>query len=390
VLHRIARALLAPTLVAAVVAGPPVALADPPNPANAVILSSPDNPSKSTSATFTFSTIPLEPTATFECELDGNGSFAAATSCSSGQVYNLLADGQHVFRVRATGENPTPGPADEFTWTVDTTPPQTSVLSGPAATSSNITAAFTYASSESNSTFRCRLDEDGIQSCPSTGKAYAKLIDGPHTFRVWATDSAGNEDPTPATYNFTTNKSLDDHTAPDTSILLAPSSPNRNDSAFFAYESNESPATFQCSLDKASFASCSDLGVTYERLRNGSHSFAVRAVDRAGNVDPTPAAYTWQVAAEVPNTKIVKGPRGRVLLGGSKKRTKAAFSFTSTKPGSSFRCRLDKAKFKRCGSPFRVSAKAGRHTFEVYAVDSAGNPDATPAKRSFRVLAPRR
>lgn len=360
---------------------------------SAAILNSPADPSKNPSATFTFAEIPNETTVNFQCELDGDGSFSGpeTTSCDSGTVtYDSLADGQHVFRVRAKGENPAYGPADEFTWTVDTTAPQTSVLSGPSASSSNVTASFTYASNEPNSTFRCQLDEDGIQSCPASGMTYAKLIDGPHSFRVWATDSAGNADATAAVYDFTTNKYLDDRTPPDTSILLSPSSSSRSATAFFAYESSESPATFQCRLDGGPFASCSDIGVTYERLRNGSHTFAVRAVDRAGNADPTPAAYTWQVAAEVPNTKITKGPRGKVRLKGSKKRAKVAFGFTATKPGSTFRCRLDKRPFKRCRSPYRASVKAGRHTFQVYAVDSIGNPDPTPAKRSFRVLAPGR
>jgi hypothetical protein len=34
----------------------------------------------------------------------------------------------------------------------------------------------------------------------------------------------------------------------------------------------------------------------YSRLANGPHKFRVRAIDRAGNVDGSPATYGWTVA----------------------------------------------------------------------------------------------
>ena len=48
-------------------------------------------------------------------------------------------------------------------------------------------------------------------------------------------------------------------------------------------------ATFECKLrKKKSFAPCSS-PLRTKRLRPGKHVFRVRAIDRAGNVDPTPA-----------------------------------------------------------------------------------------------------
>ena len=62
------------------------------------------------------------------------------------------------------------------------------------------------------------------------------------------------------------------------------------------------------------------------------------------------------------------------------------FRFTSSEPGSSFRCRLDSGSYKPCTSPETTSHLAdGTHTFYVRAKDSEGNIDPTPASRTFTV-----
>jgi large repetitive protein len=55
----------------------------------------------------------------------------------------------------------------------------------------------------------------------------------------------------------------------------------------FKLVSSEAGSTLQCKLDKAAFAA--RRSPFKKRLRRGSHSFRVRAVDAAGNVDPSPA-----------------------------------------------------------------------------------------------------
>jgi hypothetical protein len=80
-----------------------------------------------------------------------------------------------------------------------------------------------------------------------------------------------------------------------------------------------------------------------------------------------------------PETMIVKGPKPN-----SRSRT-ARFEFSASEP-SSFRCKLDRRPISSCRSP-RVyrHLKAGRHVFEVWAIDAAGSPDVRPAKWVFRV-----
>lgn len=53
-------------------------------------------------------------------------------------------------------------------------------------------------------------------------------------------------------------------------------------------------AGFQCSLGGAAYAPCSSLA-GYSALAIGSHIFQVRALDAAGNVDPSPASFIWTV-----------------------------------------------------------------------------------------------
>jgi hypothetical protein len=65
--------------------------------------------------------------------------------------------------------------------------------------------------------------------------------------------------------------------------------------ASFVFESDEA-GTFECSLDGAGFREC-DSPQLYTDLGAGWHTFKVRAVDSAGNVDPTPAVRRWQSSA---------------------------------------------------------------------------------------------
>jgi hypothetical protein len=81
-----------------------------------------------------------------------------------------------------------------------------------------------------------------------------------------------------------------------------------------------------------------------------------------------------------PETKIGSAPKKKSL------ERKAKFTFTSTKPGSSFECKLDKRAFSPCTSPKKVKVKPGKHVFQVRGVDAAGVADASPARFKWRVL----
>lgn len=80
-----------------------------------------------------------------------------------------------------------------------------------------------------------------------------------------------------------------------------------------------------------------------------------------------------------PQTRIVSGP-ARVGY-----ERKAKFRFNSSEGQSSFKCKLDKKKWKKCRSPYKLKVKPGKHLFKVRAIDRFGNADPSPAQFSWRV-----
>ena len=68
----------------------------------------------------------------------------------------------------------------------------------------------------------------------------------------------------------------------------------KGQAARFAFTSNEAGSSFQCSLDHSKFEPCKS-PKKYRPARPGTHLFRVRAIDRAGNVDPTPVRRRFEV-----------------------------------------------------------------------------------------------
>ena len=261
--------------------------------------SEPANPTKSTSALFAYHSAPAG--ASFECKLDAG----AFEPCSAdGKEYaGPLTEGSHTFQVRGKGAGEVLGAAASYTWRIDTTPPTATIDTHPADPSPGASAAFTFHSSESGSSFECSLTPEGspasFSACPSTGKTYTALADGRYAFEVRATDPAGNQGAA-TSFEWMVDNSLADTTPPQTTILSGPPDPSDSSTASFTYESNEPGSRFECELDGAGFAACPASGISYIALGDGSHSFAVRAIDPSGNVDPTPAGYSFDVEAPTP------------------------------------------------------------------------------------------
>ena len=173
-------------------------------------------------------------------------------------------------------------------WTVDTVPPSApEIVETPRNPTNSRTASFTFSGGEAGLRFACGLDGGGLASCTSP-TSYPALADGPHTFVVQATDGAGNTGPT------TVRNWVVDTIPPKTTIDGEPPAVSGSASATFAFTSSEPLSTFDCSLDSGAFASCSSPR-TYAGLGDGAHVFRVRATDPAGNIDPSPLSYSWQV-----------------------------------------------------------------------------------------------
>ena len=127
----------------------------------------------------------------------------------------------------------------------DTTPPDTTLDSGPSGTSTADAATFTFSANEPGSTFECRLDGSAWAGCTSPHDLTGLAI-GEHTFEVRAIDPAGNVDASPASRTWTVDVAL------DTSIDVAPPDTVGSSNATFEFSANASPATFECRLDGSS------------------------------------------------------------------------------------------------------------------------------------------
>jgi Ca2+-binding RTX toxin-like protein len=258
--------------------------------------------------------------------------------------------------------------------TVDTAP-QTLIANGPANGETTNDATPTYElMADEQSNFQFRIDGGGFQACAASCTV-SGLSDGVQklAFRAVDVDETQNPDPTPATRTLTV-----DTTAPTVSITSSP--PDLSDSAnpSWTFTSNEASATFECRIDGGGFGPCSGAGTHSVTVADGEHSLDVRATDSVSNIGG-PASDTFRVDTRDPKTKITKAPPRRT------QKRKIKVKFTSDEPGSSFDCRLDRKKAKRCSSPYRFRAKPGRHKLLVTASDAAGNADPTPAKVRFKV-----
>jgi hypothetical protein len=139
-------------------------------------------------------------------------------------TYDLnIPTGVHTIKVNAgnTGRGRYPFldyvtfPANGSGGDPDTTPPDTNITSGPSGNLTGTTATFEFDSTETGSTFLCRLLplESSHSPCNSP-TTYPNLTVGTeYTFSVWAKDTAGNIDTSPATSTFTP---IDGGSDPDT------------------------------------------------------------------------------------------------------------------------------------------------------------------------------
>jgi hypothetical protein len=131
-----------------------------------------------------------------KCKLDGG----AFLDCTSPAGYTNLPDGIHTVTVQGTDEAGNQH-TDAQSWTIDTTPPETTITSNPGTASPSSDASFGFGSNEPGSTYECGLDGGPWLPCVSV-KEYSSLGQGEHSFRVRATDAVGNVDPTPAVHDW--------------------------------------------------------------------------------------------------------------------------------------------------------------------------------------------
>jgi len=239
----------------------------------------------------------------FECELDGaawNACQPAPPPAAPGTyVVTSVGDGPHLLRVRAIDPSARTQNDDipVAQWTQRYPPVAT--ISGVAerATINTGKPSIGFAASQT-STYECRLNGGDFARCAAPFIPATALADGAYTFAVRPTRSTpeGDVEGDVVERHFTV-----DTTPPVAKIVAGPEPGLRTSSrsaAFtFTAEPTE-PVSFECRLDGEPFTPCSDGVRSYSLLPSGVRTFAVRAVDRAGNVQDAPTTVQWTVIAD--------------------------------------------------------------------------------------------
>lgn len=268
-------------------------------------------------------------------------------------------------------------------------PPAARILSGPSAVGGG-TAPDPSFTNDSTPTFRivgdgdleCSLELDGAPKVwnDCEGPSFtptAALTDGStYLFAVRASDGvvAG-----PAhTKRFTVDLTLPGAPTiarPDGSTVL-PRKP------YFEFSSTEEGASFECSLANGPYEPCAT-GRPYEFQLSGSYNLQVRAIDRAGNRGTAVATGDFQVDAVAPTAAVTSSPSASHT---QQRSVRFDYSLANAEPdGVRFGCKLNDETFALCGTDPSGSRQLGpnlpdgRYTFQVHAMDAAGNlgPTAT-------------
>jgi hypothetical protein len=171
------------------------------------------------------------------CKVDGSTT-KAGCHFDDGQLYfdwKWLQSGTHTLEVAVRdgvfNDDPTPL---THTWTVDSTPPETTITS-PTPPLGDLTPTLTFASNEPKSTFACSHNGGPWIACssPWTWTVTTKLGEG---FRVRATDAVGNTDVTHAELQWM-------HTSYGTPVVPAPAIPAPRPVTTASTTSTTGPAT---------------------------------------------------------------------------------------------------------------------------------------------------
>ena len=269
----------------------------------------------------------------------------------------------------------------------DTTPPNTTIDSGPSGPTNDPTPTFGFSADETGSSFECKVDSGSFSPC-SPPETVASLPEGNHTLSVRATDPAGNTDSTPASRGFKV-----DTVAPTASVSCPPApAPSKTSPVRCTASWNDPGGQNASGIPYGGIIYALDTdpgpgtnynghyyGGPFNVSGDGSWAVLVLAVDRAGNVSAF-ATVEVKIDTTPPNTTIDSGPSGPT------NDPTPTFGFSADETGSSFECKVDSGSFSPCSPPETVaSLPEGNHTLSVRATDPAGNTDSTPASRGFKV-----
>ena len=138
-----------------------------------------------------------------------------------------------------------------------------------------------------------------------------------------------------------------------------------------ASPTHEGAAAFEVQIDGGGYTA-STSPKAFTNLADGSHTFAVRAVDAYGNTSSA-VTRTWTVDAVAPPVPTIdSGPAAA-----STSSRNVSFGFSDTEGTATFEVQIDGGGYTGSTSPKAYTNLAdGSHTFDVRALDGYGNTSA--------------
>src|SRR5918999_4481405 len=239
--------------------------------------------------------------------------------CDTPHSVGGLEPGEYTFAVRAVDLVGNAGPADTRKLTIVGEPVVT-ILTGPNGRLDPVTgeprlpfsdtesAVFTYRSDQPGATFECSLNGADFVPCntPSGTEpgvfvhaAWVSFSDT-HELAIRATNAqvvVGEE----VTYEWVVELGPD-IVEPNSQFGTGPEDGTMLQIADFTFTGSDNrslPADlqFECALDSTtSWNSCVS-PEQFSDLTRGRHTLRLRAIDEAGNIESTPALYTWNVVS---------------------------------------------------------------------------------------------
>lgn len=256
-----------------------------------VIVSGPPSNTLDPEATFVFEAVPDEPGIVFECSFD-DGPWLP---CSNPKTYYGVVTGEHtleVVNVDPSGNRD----ATPATWTwgfIDLIPPTTRIMIAPKAIDKEINPRFIFKTSEP-ADLTCKLDGGSTFAC-NLVLELANLNNGAHYLEVFATDRAGNIETSVQSYSW-----VIDSTPPDTTLDIAPLEAVDPEITELEFEfSSADGLRYECRFNKRVWRPCESPFLATE-VEPGLHTFFVRAIDEAGNVDPEPEVWIGKKTFPIP------------------------------------------------------------------------------------------
>jgi LPXTG-site transpeptidase (sortase) family protein len=253
-----------------------------------------------------------------------------------------------------------------------------------------------FSTTDSPTTIECDLDSGGFVACDTaTSEAYAgALASATHTFTVRVSDAAGNFDTD--VYSWTID-ALSLSVTVDQAVAQA--DPTNSSPISFTVVFSETVSGFTGGdVDLSSstaggtlIPSISGAGPTYTVDVTGMTTAGTVIASIPAGVVTDSVGNSNTASASTDNTVIYDGSLPETTIDSTTPATSPTTSttkditFSSNEPAT-FQCKLDAGAYAPCTSPVNLTGlTAGLHTFYVYAVDSVGNADPTPATHVWTV-----